>query len=243
LLTTSLNQNLSQPQFRQVLHLDTAFAIALSTAFALGMEHAFEPDHVVAVSTIVTQSKGLVRSLLTGSLWGLGHTLALLTAGIIVILLRVRLPANISTTFELFVGLMLVILGLWAVLNARRQKLHFHVHSHDGRTHAHLHSHKEAESHDHPHIPFSVGVIHGLAGSGALVVLAMSTMADIAQGLFFIAAFGGGLIFAMSMIGSALNLPMSLSGKMSTLIGSVFSIGAGLLSLALGAFVVLGYFS
>ena len=222
--------------------MDMAFAIALSAAFVLGVEHAFEPDHVVAVSTIVTQSRGLIRSLLTGSLWGLGHTLALLTAGILAILLRVRLPTNISATFELFVGLMLVILGVWAVLNAKKQKLHFHVHSHNGRTHAHLHSHKEGESHDHPHVPFSVGVIHGLAGSGAMVVLAMSTMADIAQGLFFIAAFGGGLIFAMSMIGSALNLPISLGGKLPGLIGSVFSVGAGLLSLALGAFVVFGYF-
>ncbi len=222
--------------------MDTAFVIALSAAFVLGVEHAFEPDHVVAVSTIVTQNRGLVKSVLTGSLWGLGHTLALLTAGILVILLRLQFPVGISTTFEIFVGLMLVVLGFWAILNVKRKKLHIHVHSHIGKTHAHLHSHKESASHEHPHLPFSVGVIHGLAGSGALVVLVMSTMADITQGLFFIAAFGGGSILAMSIISSALSLPLAFGGKLSALFGVIYSAGAGLLSIALGTLVVLRSF-
>lgn len=221
--------------------LNSALLIALSAAFVLGLEHAFEPDHVIAVSTIVTRSRGLVKSLLTGSLWGLGHTLTLLTAGLLVILLRVQLPANISTMFELFVGVMLVVLGLWAILNAKKQKLHFHVHSHDGKLHAHLHSHSKGESHDHPHVPFSVGVVHGLAGSGGLVVLVMSTMAGITQGLVFIAAFGMGLILAMSVIGSALNLPLSYGGKFAGLAGLVLQLGAGFLSVALGTLVVIGY--
>lgn len=222
--------------------LDIALPIALSAAFILGVEHSFEPDHVVAVSAIVTQSKGLVKSLATGSLWGLGHTLALLVAGILVILLRVQFPANLSASFEVFVGLMLVALGLWAIVNVKRKKLHFHVHSHNGTTHAHLHSHSQGESHEHAHLPFSVGVVHGLAGSGALIVLVMSTMANITQGLFFIAAFGGGSIFAMSMIGSAINLPLTFGGKSSPIIGKALSAGAGFLSVALGTFVVLRFF-
>lgn len=225
-----------------MIRLDTALVIALSAAFVLGVEHAFEPDHVVAISTIVTQSRGLVKALKTGSLWGLGHTVTLFVAGILVILLRVQFPANISSTFELFVGAMLVALGLWALLNVKRKKLHFHVHTHAGRTHAHIHSHKEGPSHEHAHLPFSVGVIHGLAGSGALVILVMSTMVDVFQGLFFIVAFGGGLVFAMSMIGSAINLPLSFGGKLSALVGSAFAAVAGLLSVALGGFVVLRFF-
>jgi sulfite exporter TauE/SafE len=159
----------------------------------------------------------------------------------LVILLRVQMPTRISNTFELFVGLMLIVLGLWAVLNAKKQKFHFHVHSHDGKSHAHLHSHRESESHDHPHIPFSVGIVHGLAGSGALVVLVMSTMAGVVQGLVFIAAFGGGLILAMSVIGSVLSLPMSYGGKFTELIGLVFQVGAAVLSMGLGVLVVIGY--
>ncbi len=216
--------------------------IALSAAFALGVEHAFEPDHVVAVSTIVTQCKGLVRSILTGSLWGLGHTVTLLVAGILVILLRVQFLAEMALTFEFFVGLMLVALGFWTLRNLRKNKVHFHMHTHNGRSHAHLHSHNEGSSHEHPHLPFSVGLVHGLAGSGALAVLVMSTMSDVTQGLFFIAAFGGGSILGMSVIGSALSLPLIVGSRLSTRIGEIFSAGAGTLSIAVGFLVVLRYF-
>jgi len=222
--------------------LDMTLIIALSAAFVLGLEHAFEPDHVVAVSTIAAQNKGLIKSIATGSLWGLGHTVALLIAGIIVILLRVQFPAGISTAFETAVGFMLIILGVWAILNVRKNKMHFHVHAHDGKTHVHLHSHRETESHDHKHIPFSVGLVHGLAGSVALVILVMSTMADITQGLFFIAAFGGGSILAMSMISSALTLPLTFGGKVSKSVPTIFSTGTGILSLILGVLVVFRFF-
>lgn len=223
-------------------HLDMALSLTLVAAFLLGLEHALEPDHVVAVSTIVTQSEGVAKALLTGSLWGFGHTMTLLVAGILAILLKVRFPPVISLLFELSVGLMLVLLGIWALRNVKRMKLHFHVHSHNGKTHAHLHSHKVSETHDHAHLPFSVGVFHGLAGSGTLLLLVMSTMADVTQGFLFMAAFGGGLIVAMSIISSALSLPLALSGKMSGITRSVSATGAALLSIALGIFVVLRVF-
>ena len=215
--------------------------IALSAAFLLGVEHSFEPDHVVAVSTIVTQSHGVVKSLLSGSLWGLGHTMALLVAGMIVISLRIQMPPSISGAFDFAVGLMLITLGVWAVINVKRRKFHFHVHSHDGKLHAHIHSHADGPAHDHPHIPFSVGMVHGLAGTGALVVFAMSTMANITDGMLFIAAFGAGLIIAMSVIGSVLNVPISHGGKFAEKTAFVLQAGAGLLSMALGAFVVTGF--
>lgn len=221
--------------------LDAALLVALSAAFLLGLEHSIEPDHVVAVSTIVTQSRSPVRSLLAGSLWGLGHTLTLLIAGLVVILLRVQLPTTISIVFEFGVGLMLVALGIWTVVNVRRRKLHFHVHSHDGKLHAHLHSHSDGPAHDHLHIPFSVGIVHGLAGSGALIVLVMSTMANATSGLLFIAAFGAGLVIAMSVIGSALNAPISLGGGFAERTGFVLQVGTGLLSTVLGASVVIGF--
>lgn len=218
--------------------LEAAFIIALSAAFVLGVEHAFEPDHVVAVSTIVAQSKAITKSLLTGWLWGLGHTAILLVAGILVLLFRVQFPTSISNSFELIVGVMLVILGVWTLSKLRRGKFHFHVHTHDDKTHAHLHSHAEGPTHDHAHIPFSVGIVHGLAGSGALVILAMSTMTGVIDGVFFILFFGAGLIFAMSLISSALSLPSVLGERLSSLIRPVFSAGAGLLSIALGIFVI-----
>ncbi len=222
--------------------METRFILALSAGFALGVEHAFEPDHVIAVSTIAAQSKTITRSLLTGWLWGLGHTAILLIAGILVLLFRVQFPTSISSSFELIVGVMLVVLGAWTLSRLRSGKFHLHVHSHVGKTHAHLHSHIEGPSHDHAHIPFSVGIVHGLAGSGALVILAISTMTGVIDGVFFILFFGAGLIFAMSLIASALGVPSILGGKLSSLIRPTFSAGAGILSIGLGIFVIFGFF-
>jgi len=216
--------------------------IALSAAFILGVQHAFEPDHVVAISTITTRSRSILRSLVTGSLWGLGHTVTLLIAGMLLILLKVQLPMSVAASFELGVGLMLIVLGIWALVTLKKRKLHLHVHSHEGKDHAHFHSHAETESHQHAHVPFSVGIVHGLAGSGAMVILVMSTMTNLLQGFLFIASFGLGLIIAMSLIASALGLPSVFGGKSSALISSILSGGAGLLSMGLGAFILLSFF-
>jgi high-affinity nickel permease len=216
--------------------------IALSAAFILGVQHAFEPDHVVAISTIATRTKSMLKSLETGSLWGLGHTLTLLVAGMLLILLKVQLPVSIAASFELGVGFMLIVLGIWAIVSLKEKKLHLHAHSHNGKIHTHIHSHAETKSHEHAHVPFSVGIVHGLAGSGALVILIMSSMTDVVQGFFFIVSFGVGLILAMSLIASALGLPSAFASKSSALIGSLFSGGAAFLSIALGAFILLSFF-
>jgi sulfite exporter TauE/SafE len=165
-----------------------------------------------------------------------------MVAGMLLLLLKIQMPARIGESFELAVGFMLIILGIWAIAHMRERKMHIHTHTHDGKTHTHLHSHGETESHDHAHVPFSVGMVHGLAGSGTIVVLVMSSMGDIVQGLFFIVFFGVGLIFAMSLIASVLGLPSKLAGKSSALIGYLISIGAGLLSIVLGAFILLSFY-
>jgi len=148
----------------------------------------------------------------------------------------------VSGYFESIVGVMLILLGIWTVNKLRREKFHFHVHTHDGNTHTHLHSHAEGPAHDHAHVPFSVGIVHGLAGSGALVVLTMSTMANAIDGVLFIAFFGIGLIFAMSLIASALSLPSIFGGRVSSFIKPVFSAGAGLVSIVLGVVIVSGFY-
>jgi len=222
--------------------LDIFIIIALSAAFILGVQHAFEPDHVVAISTIATRNRSVLRSLVTGSLWGLGHTLTLLMVGMLLILLRVQFPASIAASFELGVGFMLIVLGIWAVVSVREEKFRLHAETHNGRSHAHIHSRSEAASPEHARVPFSVGMVQGLAGSGALIILVMSSMTGVVQGLFFIASFGVGLMFAMSLIAYTLGLPTAFGGRSSALIGLLFSAGAGFLSIALGVFIVLSYF-
>lgn len=218
--------------------MDTTLLVTLSAALLLGIEHSFEPDHVVAVSTIVTQRGGIVRSLLTGSLWGLGHTAVLLLAGLLMIILRVQLD---SQYFELLVGVMLVVLGAWTIRNVKKNRVHIHAHEHDGKSHIHFHSHAhDVESHDHRHLPFLVGVVQGLAGSGVLVVLVMSTMNNLIQALLFVVTFGGGTILGMSAFGSALSLPLTLNAKWRPRIGSVASMVTGILSVLLGIVVIAG---
>lgn len=216
--------------------MDTTLLAALSAAFLLGIEHSFEPDHIVAVSTIVTQRGGIVKSLLTGSFWGLGHTAVLLLAGLLVIILKIQLQ---SQYFQPLVGVMLVVLGVWTIRNVKKNRLHLHVHEHNGKSHLHFHSHAHAvESHDHRHLPFLVGVVQGFAGSGALVVLVMSTMVNLIQALLFIAVFGGGTILGMSVFGSALSLPLTLNAKWSSRVGPVASVATGILSVLLGIVII-----
>lgn len=227
--------------FQAALVLDMSIIIALSAAFILGVQHAFEPDHVVAISTITMRNRSILRSLVTGSVWGLGHTLTLLVAGLLFIVLKMQLPASIADSFELGVGFMLIVLGIWAIVSLKEKKLQPHAQS-QNRSHAHIHSYARSAFREHAHVPFSVGIVHGLAGSGALVILVMSSMTNVVQGFSFIAPFGVGLIFAKSMIASALGLPSAFGGKSSDLIGLLLSAAAGFLSVALGTFILLGFF-
>ncbi len=211
--------------------------IALGAAFALGVTHTLEPDHVLAVSTIVSQSRTPLNSVLAGSVWGVGHTLALLIAGLIVILLRLHVPVGMESMFDGVVGVMLVGLGLWVLLNLQKRKVHFHWHDHEGVRHIHFHSHARSEVHDHAHMPLLVGVVHGLAGSGILTVIAMSTMGSLYEASLFIACFGVGLVLGMTFISSALSLPKFM-GHGSTMIGYIFSMASGSLSVILGLFML-----
>ena len=218
--------------------MDTTVLVALSTAFLLGLEHSFEPDHIAAVSTIVTQHRSIVKSMLAGSFWGFGHTAVLLFAGFLVIILKVELH---SQFFNFLVGTMLVVMGVWTIRNVKKNNIHIHAHEHGGKRHLHFHSHAHGvESHDHKHLPFMVGVVQGLAGSGVLVVLVMSTMGNIIQALLFVVIFGVGTILGMSVFSSALSLPLSLNAKWGSRIGPLASMVTGILSVLIGIAVVAG---
>src|ERR687884_2226229 len=122
---------------------------ALWLGFLLGLKHATEADHLVAVTTIVSEQRSVSRSALVGALWGVGHTAALLAAGVVVILLEVTIPERVAAALEFGVALMIVLLGsrvLYLALRGRR-RVHVHAHTHDGRTHTHLHFHESVDAH------------------------------------------------------------------------------------------------
>ena len=207
----------------------------------LGMRHAFEPDHLTAVSTLVTSSTGersSVRAAMLGASWGVGHTLSLVIVGAVLVVLRAEMPAPVADLFELFVAIMLVALGIRAISIAVRQ-------GPVGPAHTHHHGrvvHKHAGATPHVHVghwtlarrPLIVGAIHGLAGSGALTALVLATLTSTAERITYMTLFGFGSTAGMALLSGLLGWPLariganrSMTRALSVVVGCV-SIGLGL---------------
>ena len=230
--------------------LNGMFVTVLVLGFALGLKHALDPDHMVAVSTIVSESKSIARSSLVGTFWGLGHTMSLLLAGIAVIAFRIRIPERMALWMEFAVALMLVILGAKALLKPLRGwNVHIHRHSHDGSSHIHLHLHRPGEegAHHHRHLigfgarPFFVGMVHGMAGSAALMILVLATIPSALAGLLYIAVFGLGSVGGMLIMSSLISLPFVLTRKRFRLLSEGLQVTVGLFSLSFGLFLAWHY--
>jgi len=230
--------------------LNGMFVTVLALGFALGLKHALDPDHMVAVSTIVSESKSIARSSLVGTFWGLGHTMSLLLAGIAVIAFRIRIPERMALWMEFAVALMLVILGAKALLKPLRGwNVHIHRHSHDGSSHIHLHLHRPGEegAHHHRHLigfgarPFFVGMVHGMAGSAALMILVLATIPSALAGLLYIAVFGLGSVGGMLIMSSLISMPFVLTRKRFRLLSEGLQVTVGLFSLSFGLFLAWHY--
>src|SRR6185295_10279558 len=194
----------------------------LGLGFVLGLKHALDADHLAAVSTIATEKRSLLSSSLIGMWWGLGHTISLLIAGVLVMLLHVQIGPTTGKVLELCVGLMLIILGV----NALRKlvhggKVHMHAHEHDGHWHVHPHIH-EKTTHDVPHThhglrggarPLLIGMVHGMAGSAALTLLVLATISSTVVGFLYIGIFGVGSIGGMAIMSVLFALPSKLSAQ------------------------------
>jgi sulfite exporter TauE/SafE len=225
--------------------MDPTVVTTLLFGFVLGMEHALDADHVVAVSTIVSHSRSLRRSSLIGALWGVGHTVTLFVVGFIVLLLNVNIPERAALSIEFLVGVVLVVLGGQILSGYRKKKAHAHMHRHGEEVHAHFHSHALCEDHDHNHHPHPVrkalliGMIHGLAGSAALVLLVLSTVHSAAYGLLFILLFGVGSICGMLLMSALIALPFALMAGRFQRINEAVRIAAGVVSILLGGSMML----
>lgn len=218
--------------------METGSVLPLLFGFLLGLEHTLDLDHLIAVSTIVSESKSVVKSLLTGGVWGLGHTTVLFIVGILVLALKLTIPDSITRIFEFAVGIMLVILGILVIRRVRLSRVHIHRHGHGERSHIHAHSHKNTESHRHIHKSLLVGMLQALAGSAMLMLLAVSTMETMVQGLVFILMFGIGTIVGMITIGALISLPF-LFAKWSTKTSRTLKVITGLISIGLGLLIVM----
>jgi len=217
----------------------TNIAIILGLGFLLGLEHAFEPDHVVAVSSLVAKHTNLKKTTMLGTLWGLGHTTTLFLVGIIVLTLKLSIPETIANSLEFIVGLVIILLGIFVIKDVIGNKKHIHTHTHENKPHIHLHSHKNTGSHAHYHKSFSVGLMHGMAGSAALMLLVLSTMDSIILGILYIIIFGIGSIVGMAIVGGLISLPFIYTSKKSTSINKWIQYATGIFSIGFGLFLLL----
>lgn len=205
----------------------------MGLGLVFGLKHATEVDHVVAVSTVVSEHRNMFRSALVGALWGAGHTASLVIVGIIVLVFRVAIPLSVASWLEFGVAIMIIGLGVLTVTRVlrRRSDVHVHRHSHDGQSHVHIHFHEHATDHTsvpsahssravHSHAisqlgikPLIVGSVHGLAGSAALTLLVLTQVESLSLGLLYLGVFGVGSTLGMVLMSFLIGLPFAFSGR------------------------------
>jgi high-affinity nickel-transport protein len=235
----------------------------LAVGFFLGMRHATDPDHVIAVTTIVSNQRSGMRAALIGAFWGLGHTLTIFLVGLAIILFNLVIPARLGLSMEFSVAVMLIILGVLNVAGFLRSMPADSVHTHDGKrvVHSHTHSHGDlTHTHAHSHAPdemtrgwtdrvfgtstlyrylrpFVIGVVHGLAGSAAVALLVLATIRNVHWAIAYLLIFGVGTIAGMMLITMSLASAFRMVVKSRQKFSRQLALASGLLSLGFGLFV------
>lgn len=201
----------------------------LVLGFLLGMRHALEADHVAAVATLAARSRGGRQAFFQGAAWGLGHTVTLFLACSVALFADALVPERLAQGLETAVGAMLILLGADLLRRLWRDRIHFHTHRHgDGTLHFHAHSHAGDTAahgahhrHHHPRrFParaFYVGLMHGLAGSAALIVVTLTTVASPVTGLVYVGLFGLGSIGGMAVLSLVISVPLRSARKFTWL--------------------------
>lgn len=224
----------------------------LLLGFFIGMRHAVEADHVAAVASLVNGNQSLKQIIQQGSVWGIGHTMTLFLFGSIVISMDTIIPESFAMGLEMAVGVMLIILGTDVLYRIKKNKIHFHSHQHDnGNVHFHVHSHKgesqprhelSAHKHQHPQIfplrALMIGMMHGMAGSAAVILLALGTVTTPQQGMLYILIFGLGSIAGMALLSMIICIPIRFSSRQPIFSYQLFQTVLGVLTIGLGVFVI-----
>ena len=245
----------------------TAFFSILTLGFFLGMRHATDSDHVIAISTIVSRERNLRQAAIMGMLWGIGHSITLLLVGSAIVLFGVVIPQRLGLSLEFCVALMLIILGAFNLRVAIRSfhagsisdehKHHEHPHRHGDYIHSHSHGHAPGtHGHSEESVPPArldrrfggsrayrrlrptiIGVVHGLAGSAAIALLVLPIICKPLWALMYLSIFGAGTIAGMMLITTAIAVPFSCSTRFEFLHRHLGT-AAGAVSFSFGLFLV-----
>ena len=245
----------------------TLFSIA-ALGFFLGMRHATDADHVIAITTIVSRQRTIRAAAWIGALWGLGHTITILAVGSAIILFGIVIPPKVGLSMEFSVGLMLVLLGIlnlsgmtrWITETITPFRSEENKDAPSDESPVHRHSHYNGLA-GHTHVeaavpvnwmdrafgslgiyqvvrPFVVGIVHGLAGSAAVALLVLTTIRVPSWAVFYLLVFGLGTVAGMMLITAAIAIPFQLSGNRFARIHRGLALASGFASLAFGLFIV-----
>jgi ABC-type nickel/cobalt efflux system permease component RcnA len=243
------------------------FLSIIVLGFFLGMRHATDPDHVIAVTTIVSHQQSIRHAALIGILWGIGHTITILAVGSAIILFGIVIPPRLGLSMELSVGLMLILLGVlnlsgmmrWITKTFTAMRPDGHAHSHVIGTSIYSHSHydvpeKHNDTDESPERwtdrtfgklgayqvvrPLAVGLVHGLAGSAAVALLVLTTIRVPSLAVLYLLVFGIGTIAGMMLITTAIAVPFKYSKTRFTRLNHSMSVVSGIISVAFGVFIV-----
>jgi cytochrome c biogenesis protein CcdA len=217
----------------------------LGLGFLLGMQHALEADHIAAVSSIAARRTHVGDIVKHGLTWGFGHTVTLFAFAGAAILLGRAIPESVAKPIEGAVGIMLIGLGVHVLWRLRRDRVHFHRHGHaDGTVHFHAHSHTgdtlphARTTHAHEHgfrwRTLLVGLMHGMAGSAALLVLAATQASSPAAGLGYVALFGVGSMIGMGVLSAVIAVPLAVSARFLTVANRALQGAVGVVTIAIG---------
>ncbi|MGO4886985.1 hypothetical protein ACJ2A9_04435 [Anaerobacillus sp. MEB173] len=199
--------------------MDLSVWSVLGFSLLLGLRHSLDADHVIAVSTIMTRTKSVFKAGMTGAVWGLGHSVMILAVGLLVLFFGISVPQHLELYFEWLVGLLLIYLGLQAIITEYVNKKKS-VNESVGVEHFHRRS-------------FFVGMIHGLAGSGALMLLMLTQVSNIGVGFTYLLLFGFGSIVGMFLVAMVIGVPFKAATTNLRLQRLVISI-VGLISIGFG---------
>jgi len=224
---------------------------ALGLGLLLGTKHSLDPDHVVAVSTIVSEYRNPLKSFWVGVSWGLGHTATLFLVGVVIIALRLTISGQMALLLEFLVGIMLVGLGAQVVYGFWKKRVHQHVHGHEESSHQHYHAHAQETDVNQVHHgetgigkpflrkkSFLVGTVHGLAGSAALTLLILASIESPVAGMVYILVFGLGSILSMGIMTILISLPFVASANKLPNLNRVIQFAVGALSMVFGGFLM-----
>jgi sulfite exporter TauE/SafE len=243
------------------------FLSIIALGFFLGMRHATDPDHVIAVTTIVSRQQSIRQAALIGILWGIGHTITILAVGSAIILFGIVIPPRLGLSMEFSVGLMLILLGVlnlsgimrWITETFTPMLEGGHTHSHIVGASVYSHSHglvpeKHNHAGDSPERwmdrtfgklgayqvvrPLAIGIVHGLAGSAAVALLVLTTIRVPSLAVLYLFVFGIGTIAGMMLITTAIAVPFKYSTTRFARLNHSLAVVSGIVSVAFGVFIV-----